>query len=55
MIKLPVSKKRNVYIYVIIMEHICVSLSAKNTLPSLIDGKNCKISLGILMQTLANS
>ena len=36
------------------MKQICVSLSAGNTVPSLNEGKNCKISLGILIQILAN-
>ena len=36
------------------MEKFFVSLSAENTVPSLNEGKNCKISLGILIQMLTN-
>ena len=37
------------------MQQICVSLSAENTVSKHNEGKNYKVSLGILMQMLTNS
>ena len=36
------------------MQQICVSLSAGKTVPSLSEGRNCKVSLGMRMQMLTN-
>ena len=37
------------------MQQICTSLSTGNTVSSISEGRNCKTSLGILMQVITNS